>query len=292
MKTQIKKNFLTCLGVFMLFSCKKEEKNLPIHPENITKNKIELPVVEAKDSLAVKEEAPAPPFIFPKNISLLFPAYYRLEPYSYPKNIKQKKWIELSGNVHSKNWKLQEANVGVRNPGDDECAGTKQIEVFSKNKEAVLFFTDFPGLNKEAQTLAHSKTLLPGEHYDLVMNNKTFRIMVKGKAFVSEENEYKEIKKYTFDTEGNPWVDQIRNFELIVQMPNKGDFSPLKIKAINGQIPKLIWAGDLNQDEIPDFFIDGSNDYENNNFYFFLSDPSDMKNPIKKVAYLERIFDC
>lgn len=270
-------------GILMFSSCEKMQQN------SASGN-----LLSKRDSIAQNPRSGGPisAFVFPKNLSLVMPMVYRTAPYDYPKNINSKRWIELSGVSGEQQWKLSDVTLVVKNEGRDPCSGIETISVASENKNAVLFFTDFPGLNKDAKTLVHTKLLLPGQTHELVLADRTYQFVVKGKAYAFTESGSNEIAEYIFDEDGNANIDYIRDFEVVLRTPEGTDISVLKIKDIHDRQPKLIWAGDLNGDQIPDFFIDASDDYENDNYYFLLSDPEDPKNPVKKAAYLERVFDC
>lgn len=95
------------------------------------------------------------------------------------------------------------------------------------------------------------------------------------------------------------YKNQTRNISPDLELPDTGNSHPKMMESGEKhsayQVPSLLWVGDLNHDEVPDFiYYFGSMrdscgvDYI---YYLFLSDKDHPDRPAKKVAF-ERLYSC
>ena len=236
-----------------------------------------------------KKSASEIPNNFPKEISILLPTQYRKKSTGYPKNAKDENWMEIYKDEKSGKWIIGKADLQI-SYGRDECVGEDVMIIKSKNKDAALFFTNFECLMQNPETVLENISLFPEHPVSFKLNGENYSLSSKGNVlddkgyvipanFVSNQTDQEladsQIKNYSLSFFGDA-----KNIEL---------FTSPEIKFTT---PKIIWLGDLNGDHLPDMILDLSEFYEAKHFYFFLSDPSDKENPLKKLADLQVVNDC
>lgn len=226
---------------------------------------------------------------FPKDVEILLIQSYREESNGYPKNIKDRKWMVLYKDSGTGEWMITREKPGI-SYGFDECVGENTMEISSEYEGAVLFFSEFEGLSETLLTAAENKNLVPGRPISFEMNGKIYSLLAEAEIFDYEENRISS-DQIENDAEGNPDIPMMKSYNLTFE--SNGKHSQIAaIESTDGVTPKLIWAGDLNGDSLPDMILDLSTGYEEKHLYFFLSDSSDSKNQLKKAADRLVVFDC
>lgn len=266
----------------ILSGCDRNPKNesaLKSDAEGIIENDTISKTVETENQISN----------FPKDVEILLLRNYREESNGYPKNVKNKKWMVLYKDSKTGNWMIAEEKPQIKY-SFDECAAENTMEISSKYEGAVLFFSQFEGLSKTLNTAAENKNLVPDKPVSFEMNGKTYSLLAKAKIFDDEGNPISS-DQIENDAEGNPDIQMMKSYKLSFETGNKSS-QIAEIRSTDNVTPKLIWAGDLNGDGLPDMILDLSAGYEEEHLYFFLSDPSDPKNQLKKAADLLVVFDC
>lgn len=281
MKTKLFLNFciLLCLSI-NVFSCSDSPQNEAAQ--------------EPKDSIANNTSDDAPldetAISFPENVSILLPTQYRKESTGYPQNVKDKEWYEIYKDEKSNKWMVEKADLKI-SYSRDECVGEDVMIIKSKHENAVLFFTPFEGLSKNPTTILDDKMLFPWHDVSFDFNGKNYLLSPIGSCL--DENGQimttDELKaKTNEELENNA---RISGYRLFFGNPEKSQ-ELVVIESIEYATPRLIWAGDLNDDGLPDMILDLSDFYESQHLYFFISDKNDPEKPLKKLADLNVVNDC
>lgn len=265
--------FMLSLGLIFSFC-----ENNPDKEKNIVQSEDEANISEN----SIIEDEPS----FAK-IELLIPGSYRKSD-GYP-SVKNKDWMMLD-NENGK-WRISQSKINV-SYGEDDCSGDQVMIISSDNENAVLFFTSFKEFNPNSEILMSDLNLLPGNEVNIQLSDNRFQLVPKGEILNYDANEQNWSNKIMKDSEGNPYADKIKNYSLVFINSDGKETEIFKTKEFDDSVPKIISAADLNNDGIPDFFIDLSTDYEESYYYLFLSDSKNQKQPMKIAAKIRRNFDC
>lgn len=278
MKCKITQIVIFLVITNIIFNCNKADKSTSNEQSKTT-----------TDSLVVQNIPKANEKKFPENVSILLPTQYRKESTGYPKNLKDSTWMELYKDEKSGKWLIGKADLQI-SYGRDECVGEDVMIVKSKHHNAVLFFTQFEGLNENPETILENKALFPEHLISFKFKNIEYSLSPMGN--VLDENRYiipaSELKE---KTEQELSDSRITDYTLGFSAGGKS-FNLAKLATIEFSTPKIVWLGDLNDDNLPDMILDLSGFYEAQHFFFFLSDPSDKEKPLKKLAELQVVNDC
>lgn len=227
---------------------------------------------------------------FPQNVEILLPTQYRKESMGYPKDVQEKEWYEIYKDAKTGRWHIGQAELETTY-GHDECVGEDVMIIKSKHEEAVLFFVAFEGLSEHLVTVLEDKMLFPEHDLSFSFEGKEYHLSAVGSCLgangqIMTTNELK--SKTNEDLDNNT---RILGYRL--SFGNDGSSIELAtIENIDYATPRLIWAGDLNNDGLPDLILNLPDFYESQHLYFFLSDKKDKEKPLKKAADLLMVNDC
>lgn len=278
------KNFLRklslCLFLPALISCQKDTKN------TVESNE-EPDLVSDTVTQSVQEVAAIP---FPKNIEILLPTQYRKESTGYPKNVKNKEWYTLYKNSKTGKWNIEKTALKITY-GRDECVGEDVMIISSPQKNPALFFTPFEGLAENPTTILEDKMLFPEHPVSFNFKGKGYHLSPLGSC-LGEDGQIMTVTELKSKT--NEELDnntKISDYRLSFGTAENSS-ELVTIESIEYATPRLVWAGDLNNDGLPDLILSLPDFYESQHLYFFLSDKNDPKKPLKKVADLLVVNDC
>lgn len=264
-----------------LISCGNEQSH---STETLQPNK----VVASTNENA--ETNTATPDAFPENVEILLPTQYRKESVGYPKNVKEKEWYELCQNKKNGKWQIGKAQLNITY-GRDECVGEDVMILSSQHDNAVMFFTAFVGMDTAISTFVSEKTLFPGQEVTVPFNGTTYRLTASGKINDEEGRTLSDAEIQTTDNDALA-VSRISNYQLQFSTTGKVSYKIASLNEIESATPKLVWAGDVNQDGLPDMVLSLPDFYESQHILFFLSDKNDTNKPLKKVAEITVTNDC
>lgn len=225
----------------------------------------------------------------PSTISILLPTQYRKESTGYPKNVENKNWFELYKEEKTGKWLIGKADFQI-SYGRDECVGEEVMIIQSKHENAVLFFTDFKGLNEKPETILENKSLFPEHFVSFNFKGSQYKLLPMG-SVMDDQRQIITASMVRAKTDQELADSQITNYQLSFSANDK-TYHLVTIDEIEFSTPKIVWVGDLNGDDFPDMILDISDFYEAQHFYFYLSDPSDQEKPLKKVADILVVNDC
>lgn len=244
-------------------------------------------VVNTSVPIAVRSDSfPA----FPQDVEILLPDQYRKESTGYPKGVEEKEWFEIYRDETTKNWIVAKTVLEI-SYSRDECVGEDVMIVGSKHKNALLFFTPFKGLSGKVETVLEHQPLIPTKPVVFSMNGTAYNLSPDGVLY-SEADEVIKADELKKDEEGIYFIDQIKSYRLTFQSGTSNPYEICSSEMVQGVTPTLLWAGDINNDGLPDMILDMSDFYESKHLYFFLSDPGDKDKPVKKLADLKVVNDC
>lgn len=191
----------------------------------------------------------------------------------------------------SKKWIITKADLKI-SYGRDECVGEDVMNIKSNHENAVFFFTPFEVLAKYSTITIEDKKLFPEHNLIFNFKGKDYQLIPTGDCFETQEKPISNVEmKAKTDDE---LIDNIiiNNYQLSVKIDKK---TPLQLAFIDGiqyATPSLIWAGDLNNDDLLDLILNLPDFYEAQHIFLFLSDKNDIEKPLKKVADFKVVNDC
>lgn len=238
------------------------------------------------------EEKTAAPFAFPQNVELLLLTQYRKEATGYPKGVSEKDWVALYQDKPAKKWLLAHLQPKVTF-GRDECVGEDVMIIGSPQANTICFFTDFSGLAEQPVTVLTDRLLFPGREVKFIFKDQPYKLSPKGSVIIHDNNERDTLTEEELLTMVDTALSDafIEHYKLFFTAPGV-HYSIAKVPRITGAPPRIIWAGDLNNDGLPDLLLSMPDFCENEQLSFFLSDIHDEERPLKKVAELEVVNDC
>ena len=264
--------------IFLIFS------NMLFQCQNIDKF-----AESAENNNSQKMSADENAVTFPGGVSILIPTQYRKKSTGYPKNLKNNKWMELYKDQKTGKWRITKADLQI-SYGRDECVGEDIMIIKSKNKNAVLFFSKFDGLTENPATILENKRLFPEHPISFKLKGREYLLSPMGN--VLDDKAYIIPARLVRDQTEQELADsQMTDYKLAFSVDGN-TINLVNINKIEFTTPKIIWMGDLNGDNLPDMILNLSDFYESQHFYFFLSDPADKDEPIKKLAELKVVNDC
>lgn len=226
---------------------------------------------------------------FSSAISILLPTQYRKESTGYPKNVENKDWFELYKEEKTEKWIIGKADLQI-SYGRDECVGEEVMIIKSKRENAVLFFTNFKGLNEKPETILENKSLFPEHNISFKFKGSEYMLLPMG-SVMDDQRHIIPASMVRAKTDQELADSQITNYQLSFSTNDK-TYHLVTIDEIEFSTPKIVWVGDLNGDDFPDMILDLSDFYEAQHLFFYLSDPSDQEKPLKKVAHILVVNDC
>ncbi len=273
----MKKLLVLPFSIFLLLSC--ETKTEDSSPKDKTENKdttqVETEEMTEMMSEAAIEESEAPNLMLDQYISFLMPNEYGI--YVEDKSQLEGKQLALYFNQNGLDFKEVELKTMPMKDNMHDGEGEMSLTQI-KNKEdnsipnMLLYgFYNFEGLTVPYYEGFKSQ-LLPGAS------------MMLGEYVISAdgdvvENEYgNSIENYKLKIEG------YRNQEFVVQTFAEIDY-------FDDAMVTFIWAGDIDQDGIPDFLVDLSHKYSYSLPTLFLSSNAGFGQLIKDVAE-EAVYGC
>lgn len=274
MKTQI----LTSAVIFSFLFIYKTE--------NITR----VLVTQKKSTLTKHDKATN---IVAEPILVLLPEEYRDgNPKPITAKYKSASWYELYKSPKTQKWQFEKAKMQWRS-GEDACSGDKTTQVSSAQKNVLLYIANLQNANPIPTTALENKKLVPGKKISFSLGGKTYTLVPSAKEVFDSEGKKIINGNYKKDSEGNEDFFRINNFELSITGSDHKIISLIKTNNLESDAaPAVKWAGDLNNDGLPDFILDMSTSNEENRIFLFVSDRNDSQKPIKKAAETWRVFDC
>lgn len=225
-----------------------------------------------------------------KKIEILLPTQYRKEN-GYPKNTDKKDWYALYFDEKSNVWKT-ENTILTLNYGMDNCVGDS-VMIIENFKNALLFIRGLNELNETPLTALSNKMLLPDRNLSFELSGKSYQFYAVGN-YMDENENYLPTEVQKLKSEEELKENSIGFYQL--SFSHKDGAIQLiatkeKIQS-DGNTPRLLWAGDLNGDELPDLIIDIADWYESREIQLFLSDDKNNNQVLEKIAELWVVNDC
>jgi hypothetical protein len=268
-----------CAFITKLISCQNENNSLSSQQSIMVPGK-------KLDSTQVVVKA----IQFPKNVEILLPTQYRKETTGYPENIKEKEWFEIYKDTKTNQWQIDKAELKI-SYGRDECVGEDVMIIRSNQENPVMFFTPFDGLSKNPTKILENKALLPERNVKFNFKGIEYQFLPMGTCL--DENEQMMTASDVKAKKEEDLIDNTKISGYRLSFGAVGNMKEIVVKeSIEYSTPRVIWAGDLNNDNLPDFILDLPDFYESRHLFFFLSDKYDKEKSLKKAAELWIINDC
>lgn len=279
---QLFQNLLVTILTLSIYSCGNSQSKIP---KRASTSSEAINIDNKYSTLATVSTVS-----FPQNVAMLLPTQYRKKSTGYPKGVKEKEWYEFYKDEKSGKCMIAKAEMKITYERD-ECVGEDVMIIQSKHENSILFFTPFEGLANNLNTILEDISIFPFINTNFRLNGKNYQLTPYGNVY-NEAGESLSPKKINSIPRDELEYTEIKSYELAILMPDGRSLTITEIENIRSVIPKVIWAGDLNNDGLPDMILDLSNFYENQHLILYLSDQNDLKYPIKKITELEVANDC
>ncbi len=258
--------YLPFLLLLFLFSCKSDTSSLPPETDHMAlvdtlkqeapqQSDTLLPVARTLQ-IDTADLQPEPH----TRVKILLPGSFQKK--EVWRGAEQKQWLALT--FQNGQYRLVPALITVK-PVFDPLADRDSLHisgraVTSDVEDAILFITGLQSHSASAvDTVAFTvDTLLPGEQLPLTFKNKTYELTAFGDSTTSDSTAQNALKNYGWKIAG------LKNRRKLTQvLAEDPDF--------DSAIYVLLWAGDLDNDGIPDLVADLSNTYNKSKISVFLS---------------------
>lgn len=274
------KTSLTAVLTLLLFSCQNGTKLTDGNPNDLTET--------SGDSMQSKNDFEETGDF--TSVEILLPVQYRKESTGYPQNVKSKEWFEFYKNKKTGQWKIEKSKP-IITYGRDECVGEDVMIIGSTNENSIMFVTAFIGLMENPATLMEDKAIFPDHNLKFNFRGKDYQLSPVG-SYIDNEGNIMTSASAQAMSEDDLGDARIDNFMLNFSAPEDISYNIALIPQMLGVTPKLIWAGDMNGDGLPDLILNLSDFYESEHIFLFLSDKNDIQKPLKKAADLDVQNDC
>jgi hypothetical protein len=273
---------LPAIALLLLFSCKQ---NTDTPPEALTEHMV---LVEATDSAVeneIADSASVPEAALVLDTTDLSPepdtplklllegSFHKQEVWA---GADKKQWLGLfkEDGKYILRPTLIQVNI-VEDPVTDSAGILSGREVVAADSNAIFLLTGLqPGKAGAVDTAVFATAILPANKELLyTFKGREYRISSYGDSTQAATGEYA-YQNYGWKVSGT------RNGKEIEQTLAEDE-------GFTESIYVLLWAGDLDQDGIPDLLIDLSNHYNVSSYTLFLSSKADRGKLYKKVAVFE-----
>lgn len=245
-----------------------------------------MPVADRTATLATRPTEQAATFA---PVEILLPTHYR-KASGYPQNVAEKEWYELYKDGASGKWVVAKADLDI-SYGRDECVGDDVMIIRSKHDDAVVFFTPFAGMGGNPEPVLEGVALFPERNVTFHWKSKTYSLSPMGSVY-NDDGHIMPVTEIMELPEDELEYTRITDYVLTFVTPEGISFPIAEIEEMQSVVPKVVWAGDLNNDGSPDFVLNLSDFYESQHIFLLLSDPTDSELPLKKAGDLKVVNDC
>ncbi len=280
MKRRINIGLLACLSLGLGTECHQNTAS----QETTEKDTIVTTAEEDHEPLiaeAITQQGP---------VEILLPTQYRKES-GYPNIVDATDWYALYLNKETNQWQLEKKALEI-SYDVDPCTGDS-ILVVEPFKEAILFINGVENLQIAPETILTDRMLLPERNVAFQLNGNDYTLLPMGRSIDENGNDVS-AEEQKAKSEADVMYNAIEAYQLSI---STGTGSPMMIATqdeikSDGRTPKLLWAGDLNGDGLPDVIVDIADWYESQQILFFLSDKNDQEHFLRKVAEIMVSNDC
>jgi hypothetical protein len=263
----MKIKFLLVAFLFLLFSCKNEEKG-NLETTNDT-------IVQTIDSAKVEIQKPK------SETKILLATTYRVDVEDDDTKQLTKDWFELY--EQNGNYFLDKADYSITN-GKDECAGTDTKTIETKRKSILLIDNSTLTKGKIDFIKNYKNTIWPNEESTFVFNGKNYRLKAEGKILSTEER--------TEDDNTTSVWHNVLNYKLYLKSEDSKEEVIISVPNFEDTFVTLLFVGDIDKDGKPDFIFDAPTNYEEKRVILFLSSDASNGKTVPKGAEISIMFDC
>ncbi len=275
----IKTSFLTILTL-LLISCQNGTKLTDGNLTDLSET--------VNDTIQSLDEIGGTAFFTP--VEMLLPVQYRKESTGYPENVKSKEWYEFYKDEKTGQWKIEKSKP-VISYGRDECVGEDVMIIRATKENSIMFITAFEGMMENPATAFEAMSIFPDHNLKFSFRGKDYQLSPIG-SYIDNEGHIMTSASVQEMNEIDLGDTQIDDYMLSFSAPEDVTYNIATIPQMIGVTPSVIWAGDMNEDGLPDLVLSLSNFYEAVHVYLFLSDKNDTQKPLKKAADLDVQNDC
>jgi len=268
----------------------------PQPKNNISENKnieelLEVDIEDETDNKKDKTEIVLDTILLPnihnEGIDILLTGMYRGEEPSDFSYLFQEEWYDLYMNKESKNYYLGKSDIDVSKFYDD-CLQDSTTSVSTNNDESIILIKglESKGLLKSIaikQNMVWADSKMPfsfnGQEYSF---RATGNVESENDSYVNEEGVLTKWQNvFNYKLYLSTIVNGKTKEQLLVSIPNTNNTNVL-----------ILFIGDLDGDEVPDFVFSTSRDYEEARVVLFLSSKAQGDEIVRCVGESSYQFDC
>lgn len=215
-----------------------------------------------------------------KKVDILLPGQYRDWDNNNPVNSLTKDWIDL----HQKNGKYYLDKVDYTiSRGFSECSGDS-TKIVESRKNTMLFINKSNLKLGEINSLKFKKSKIwPKEKISFIFKNIEYILRAEGDIISSEDmHADKEEEVY----------HNVENYKLYISSNNSHETIFLEEASFNDTFVKLLFVGDIDNDNKLDFIFSANRHYEEERVILYLSSKAKKGGIIKRVAEVSIGSDC
>ena len=223
-------------------------------------------------------------------VEMLLPVQYRKNGTGYRQNVKDKEWYEFYKDENTGQWKIERSVPGIFYDRD-ECVGDDVMIIRAANENSIMFFTAFAGMMENPATTFEDMSIFPDRNLKFNFRGNDYQLSPIG-SYIDNEGHIMTSASAQEMSEDDLGDTRIDDYMLSFNAPEDVSYNIATIPQMIGVTPKVIWAGDMNGDGLPDLVLSLSDFYEAVHVFLFLSDKNDLEKPLKKAADLDVQNDC
>ncbi len=216
------------------------------------------------------------------DIKILIPAFYRGAKIDEYNAMYSENWFDF---YHNKKYYLKSAEINIES-SYDECSGDSSLHIFSK-RASILLIKGLSPKNNRIETIKLDKERVwVGDILKFKFNSRTYILEGKGVTV-------KHGRAYMDKSDKPKRWDIVEDYKLYLSLEDSSTQQLLiSMEKFNDTFVKILWIGDLDEDNMPDFIFDTSPNYEYNRLELFLSSAAKDGELVKLVAVSGYGFDC
>ncbi|WP_121965110.1 hypothetical protein [Myroides sp. N17-2] len=234
---------------------------------------------------------------YPKNFSfantMITPGAFHAD--ELPETIADKEWLGLISDKDNtyKLVALKPTVSKIFDPSHDEVGMTSGIEIVQHNEQNCLLYIEKQSNLKETNVEVANipSYIYPGEKVQFTFKGKEYTLYATGTRKLNGVNE----ADFTNSVENGYEMPKyyVKNYTLRMEIKDGDKMSEMMLLSQRyfeeGQVPKVIFGGDINNDDVVDILINTSTEYNVSRPTLYLSDTSNNDVSILPVASHESI---
>lgn len=216
------------------------------------------------------------------DVEILIPASYRGAKLVDYNKMYSENWFDF---YYEKGYYLKSAVVNLESSFDD-CSGDSTLCISSGRNSILMIKGLSPKSNKIRSVKLNKERVWVGEKFTFTFNSQSYTLTGEGTT----------IKHDSTYLNGGDKLDRwntVKDYKLSLAALGASDSQLLiRIANFDDTFVKILWIGDLDEDNKPDLIVNTSPNYEMNRIELFLSSGAKDGELVRLADTSEYRFDC